>query len=285
MANRLVASPIFKMMKKAKEEREKESQQVSLSIKYSSSSKDDKFIYLNFLVEAKKLNKSNAIIHIKNLTNSILIPDVTANIQPNNTTSIKIKFDKMKIYSDGFFLEDNYEVSINCGGIFSTSDKFTVKFNTISLWEKIYANYPKPYENKPCKENYFNQCAIRMSIALMGAGIKLDGVKNKSNPGGKVKCSHGHVLGAYNLKEYIVDEKLFGKAIDYNGMSNKNVLKDVLNKTGILFFESFIEEDDNGIQNRSSSNRHIEVWNGQYLISRFDEQMFDSKKILFWEIK
>lgn len=259
----------------------------SLSIKYISCSKDDKSIYLSFYIEAKALVKNNATIYIKNLNKDVLFPSLNINIQSNTTTSyIKIKLDKMEKYSDGFFLDNNsYMVTINCDNISRASEKFSVVLNNVSLWEKIYANYPKPYKDKPCDEGYFNQCAIRMSVALLGAKIKLDGVKNKSNPGGKTKCSHNHVLGAYNLKEYIIDKDLFGKATEYNGMDNKNVIKSVSNKTGILFFESFIEEDDNGNQNRSASNRHIEVWNGKYLISGYDDQMFDAKKILFWEIR
>ena len=157
-----------------------------------------------------------------------------------------------------------------------------------SVWQKIYDNYPKPYTSKPCDGEYYNQCAIRMSIALLGAGIKLEGVKNKTNPGGAVKCRHGHILGAYNLKEHIKDKNLFGTAIPYNGKTDNLVFSKVKGKTGILYFEKFEEDNtDDSINNpdRRSSYRHIEVWNGQSLLSGYDEQMFGAETILFWSIK
>lgn len=152
-----------------------------------------------------------------------------------------------------------------------------------SLFRKIYANYPKPYTDKPCDGGFYNQCAIRMSIAIIGAEIPLENVKNKSNPGGQTYCKHNHVLGAFNLSEHLEETKLFGNYKLYNG--TKQNVRDLLRyKTGILFFENFVEPD-NGVERRSNEFRHIEVWNGYNLISGFDFQMFDATIIKFWEIE
>lgn len=152
-----------------------------------------------------------------------------------------------------------------------------------SIFQRIWNAYPKPYDKRPCSDGFYNQCAIRMSISLREVGFELKNVKNKTNPKGQTYCSHGDVLGAYNLAEYLEESKIFGSSILYNG-TTQNVRDILSNKTGILFFENF-EETNNGITDRSHQYRHIEVWNGKKLISNFDKQMFNATIIKFWEIK
>lgn len=149
-----------------------------------------------------------------------------------------------------------------------------------TLFQKILRCYPKPYSIKPCTDGHYNQCAIRMSMALNNAGIKLAEVKNVSNLGGKSYCTHGHVLGAYNLKEHIKKMNFWQNESTFDGTKQKNIKGLLKNKTGILYFENFIEDNS-----RTQAAKHIEVWNGIALISMFDEQMFDSSIIIFFEIQ
>ncbi|SEN01008.1 Type VI secretion system (T6SS), amidase effector protein 4 [Chryseobacterium taichungense] len=268
-------------------------QSKSLSIKYISCSKDDKLIYLVFNVIGNNLENADASIYvdeIDSMINDEAVPKTKVSILKTGAKRITLSFDKNKDFRESFFDDGNlFQATIACDGLSANSEEFKLLFpNKQTLWEKIYAKYPKPYSKKPCNENYYNQCAIRMSISLLGAGIKLNGVKNKTNPGGQIKCSHGHILGAYNLKEFIIDENLFGKAQEFNGTTDNNVLNKVSKKRGILFFEAFEEDNtDDGTDNpnRSSNYRHIEVWDGKKLLSGFDNQMFKAKLILFWEIK
>ena len=148
-----------------------------------------------------------------------------------------------------------------------------------SIFQKIWKAYPKPYKIPPCSDGFQDQCAIRMSVALRGAGFELKNVENKTNPKGQTYCSHGDVLGAYNLSEYLDERKFFGSSVLYDG-TKQNVKQILNNKTGILFFENYKSRNS-----RSHQNRHIEVWNGKKLVSPYDDQMFDSTIIKFWEVK
>lgn len=100
---------------------------------------------------------------------------------------------------------------------------------------------------------YYNQCAIRMSIALKNLGVSIAGAKNITNPGGRA-YGNGNILGATNLAHFLKD-KVLGKPIVYNG-TKVFVSTLISGKTGILYFQNFIE--DNG---RSNANTHIELWN------------------------
>lgn len=193
--------------------------------------------------------------------------------------TFNIKWDKTKDYSQVQFYADDNDWFLD-GGV---SNVFcgAVKVQD-SLFRKIYESYPKPYSYKPCDGDFYNQCAIRMSIALAGADISLKNVKNKSNPGGQTYCKHGHVLGAYNLSEYLSNTGIFGNFKQFDG-TKQNVRQLLRHKTGILFFENF-EEEVRGVNSRSNEFRHIEVWNGDRLVSGFDFQMFGATIIKFWEI-
>ena len=59
---------------------------------------------------------------------------------------------------------------------------------------ELSASYPTT--QFPCGDGWENQCAIRMSIALEGAGFSL---ADYSDP----KCSHGHARGAESLANYL----------------------------------------------------------------------------------
>jgi len=188
--------------------------------------------------------------------------------------------DKSTHYID-FYADDNDML------FFSVSNVFCGRIALIykePLFKKIYSAYPKPYNKKPCNEDHFNQCAIRMSMALINAGIPIEGVKNLTNPGGNTYCKHKHVLGAYNLAMHIDKMNFWDKRTVYDG-SKTDISALVVGKTGILYFENFKEENAAGQMTRSSQYRHIEVWNGYALVSGFDRQMFEATVIKFWEIK
>jgi hypothetical protein len=53
-----------------------------------------------------------------------------------------------------------------------------------------------PVESRPCDGPWENQCAIRLSIGLIGVGIDLS---SYSDP----VCKHGHARGAESLANYL----------------------------------------------------------------------------------
>lgn len=147
------------------------------------------------------------------------------------------------------------------------------------LFPKIRKAYPKDYKEKICSGPWIDQCAIRMSKALMEAGVTITNVVNYTNPTGATYCSHKHVLGAKNLAKHIDTLRFWSKREVYK-RGGENARSKVWNRTGILYFEAY----ENGAGNRNNSNCHIEIWNGTGLVSGYDQQMFDANLIIFYEI-
>jgi len=151
--------------------------------------------------------------------------------------------------------------------------------NAFPNFSTILGNYKMPYSPGPYSQNlYFNQCAIRLSIALIKSGVNLSPTKNYTNPGGQTFTKKGEVLGAYNLARSLKDNFLGNPEI-YNGMI-QDIASLLKGRTGIIFFEEFIEDGD-----RTSQARHIDLWNGVGIRAPYFNQMMDSKTIWFWPIK
>lgn len=224
---------------------------------------------LKFVPPGKKPSDAQSSIKLKQTYGSSFSLSIVAN-------NIK---DKTESFID-FYADDDDFYFYNVSNVFCGRVSLTYYE---PLFPKIYANYPKPYTSKPCNEGHFNQCAIRMSIALMKSGIALDNVKNLSNPGGQTYCGHKHVLGAFNLMKHIGTLHFWKRRTTYDG-TKQRVYDIVRDKTGILYFENFIEIE-NERPRRSHSYAHIEVWNGSALVSGFDIQMFDATTIVFFEIE
>lgn len=168
-------------------------------------------------------------------------------------------------------------------------------------FSSIKSNYPLPYSYRPDRTRfdpsrplndsdtdpsianfmYYNQCAIRVSVALRKAGLVLKNVKNITNPGGNPYSKDGNVLGARNLAEHL---KKYGKPQPYNG-TKEDVAKLLHGKTGIIYFENIIE-DVEGIPTRSVNHVHIDLWDKDHYMAPFPfSQMFKATRILFWQIK
>ncbi|SEN99478.1 T6SS effector amidase Tae4 family protein [Niastella yeongjuensis] len=174
---------------------------------------------------------------------------------------------------------------LNDNNLFDPKPKFP-------SFQTLLSNYPLPYDIRPDRtpidpkkpvndvtgENflYFNQCAIRVSIALRKSGVSLKGAKNYTNPGSS-PLGNGNIIGAKNLTRFLLK---FGKPEEYNGMTT-NVVSKITGRTGIIYFENIYE---GGV--RSPDHVHIELWDNDHYQSNFDPmQMFSGTKILFWEIK
>lgn len=146
----------------------------------------------------------------------------------------------------------------------------------------LLKNYPMPYSPGPYSQDlYYNQCAIRLSIALIKSGVSLSSTKNYTNPGGQTFTAKGEVLGAYNLAKFLRGDDVLGKPEIYNGMT-QDVLSLINGRTGIIFFQGFIEDGT-----RTDQARHIDLWDGSAFRAPADwtGQMMDSRTIWFWPVK
>jgi len=165
----------------------------------------------------------------------------------------------------------------------------------------LLSNYPLPYEIRPDRTpinpklpmddnsddpavanfQYFNQCAIRMSITLRKSGVNLSGVRNITNPGGQT-YANGNVIGATNLARFLLK---YGQPQAYDG-TKSDIAAVLKNKTGIIYFQGYNENYGTNLpEERSNGNVHIDLWNNDTIMAPYLGQMLDAKRVLFWEVK
>jgi hypothetical protein len=101
-----------------------------------------------------------------------------------------------------------------------------------------------PTDRSPCGDGWENQCAIRMSIALQGAGFDFDGY-------GDPLCSHGHARGAESLANHLWRE-WGAPRVFRDGSSAKRAIGTA---QGIVLFK-----DISGF--RGGTGDHIDLWTG-----------------------
>lgn len=132
---------------------------------------------------------------------------------------------------------------------------------------QVWNNHP--YPNSPCDTTLFpNQCAIRMGVALAGAGVSLGTFRG-------VKCwskhSPKHILRAQELANWMATQTTtFGKVQKFT----KSVTNaDFSGKTGLVF-----------IQDGWGPTDHIDVWNGTELKGGSPGYFARGKQVWFWEL-
>ncbi|MEN3749625.1 type VI secretion system amidase effector protein Tae4 [Sphingomonas sp. HF-S3] len=135
-------------------------------------------------------------------------------------------------------------------------------------WLKIWNAHP--YPNSPCDTVAFpNQCAIRMSVALTGAGINLSsfhGAKCYPNMG----HDRRHILRAQELADWIaLRPTTFGTV----GKRKNVTASDYASKPGIVF-----------IQNGWGPTDHIDIWNGVLMKGGSPEYFALGKEVWFWPL-
>lgn len=164
-------------------------------------------------------------------------------------------------------------------------------------FDDLKAGYPSDY---PCNQQQFpDQCAIKVSVALVKAGVKMSSYEKKE------RCwfhEEVHALRAEKLAEWLKKQNVAGipKAQDITGENWKTTVEQ---RTGIIFFANYWLRKGE----RYPSGDHIDLWDKSTLVSggvaaflRFfginslnlqDElgytlsDLGKATQILFWEIK
>jgi len=112
----------------------------------------------------------------------------------------------------------------------------------------------------PCKQKSIkNQCAVRMSIALVRCGFSLDAFPNQKRIHfGRSTCQLAlpHIVGAHELARYL--KTIWGVTNSYKDANCKNALTDLEGRKGIIYF------NDVFIRANGSKGDHIDLWDGQY---------------------
>lgn len=132
-------------------------------------------------------------------------------------------------------------------------------------FDDLWSSYPS--RQSPCRQQrpdgslrWPNQCAIRMSIALEGAGFRLT---DYTDP----KCAHGHARGAESLANYLW--KQVGPPDDTSFASDDT-------KKGLVFFKN--------IQGfRGGQGDHIDLWNAG--VTKTGAYFTSSDTVWFWEVE
>ncbi len=137
----------------------------------------------------------------------------------------------------------------------------------------LWANHP--YPGKPCDEEEFtNQCAIRMGVALEKSGVDTRSFdvmypNRRCYPG--FKHSPRHILAAQELANWIRTKgSVFGEVEILKNVTSK----DFNGRKGVVF-----------IKNGWGATDHIDVWNGVAMKGGFPNYFSLGKEVWFWGLK
>lgn len=128
-------------------------------------------------------------------------------------------------------------------------------------FERLWTSYPTV--RSPCDQGYENQCALRVSIALIGAGFALS---DYDEP----RCRHGHARGAESLAQHLW--QVVGRP---DVGSGRQARTRVLNRRGIVFFRNI-----EGF--RQGQGDHIDLWDGA--ATKTGEYFSVSQEVWFWPV-
>jgi hypothetical protein len=158
------------------------------------------------------------------------------------------------------------------------------------LWESHPLNWTPPQEH-PCRKEdntwdskIDNQCAVKMSISLMGAGIDMNACSKRRC---WIKGHKNHILAAQELADWLATKSMLGtpkKLLQPKGNSLADVqqspLLAVQMKKGIVFFQDFWGTNNTG--------DHIDVWDGTMMPDDYRGEKLSyfrrAKQVWFWEI-
>lgn len=158
-----------------------------------------------------------------------------------------------------------------------------IQFQT--LWNSHPLNQSPP-ENFPCKKKdgtpaFENQCAIKMSIALMGASLNMKACN-------KVRCWFGHtnhIIRAQELADWLCGAQQLGAPTKFRKKSGvagadfqQAVVSGITGKKGVIFCQNFWGAGNQG--------DHIDVWDGSSMSgSHINEDYYGrSAQVWFWEL-
>ena len=141
-----------------------------------------------------------------------------------------------------------------------------------TLWDAHPSNQGN---NTPCLDRkgnsaFENQCAIRMGVALSGAGMNLSSFRG-------VQCwyGHRHILRVEELIMWLrTQTQDVGTAQSFRPGTNARMV--VTGRTGIVACRNF--------WGRGNQGDHIDVWDGTNMAYGSPDYMDLSEEVVFWAI-
>ena len=154
------------------------------------------------------------------------------------------------------------------------------------LWKNHPLNW-SPSESHPCRnpdgtweKSLDNQCAIKMSIALAGAGMNMSACHERKC---WLKGHKNHVLVAQKLADWLALAAQLGKPAKYirkqtvESVFQQTIVDTIGGKNGIVFCQNFWGTNNQG--------DHIDVWNGSAMGGNLIHDYFGrSENVWFWNI-
>jgi hypothetical protein len=148
----------------------------------------------------------------------------------------------------------------------------------------LWANHPStqvPANNAPCRSKagapyYENQCAIRLGVALSGAGVSLSSF---TGPFCWHKHGRSHPLRANDLAHWLDSSSVhFVKKAEIarRTAAQKISVANYAGRTGIVMWMNFW-----GAGNRGD---HIDLWNGVRIAHGDLDYFARSEEVRFWAI-
>jgi hypothetical protein len=127
-----------------------------------------------------------------------------------------------------------------------------------NLMQRAYGDYRT--DSAPCKiPAITNQCAVRMSVALVRCGISLNAFTPRhrvhwSRPA--CRCNISHIVGAQELVNYL--DRILGRFEKYRHRTLGDAPAGVANRRGIIFFRNCFRRERGGAR----VGDHIDLWDG-----------------------
>lgn len=164
-------------------------------------------------------------------------------------------------------------------------------------FKDLWASHPlNRSERFPCRikgfPTYRNQCAIRMSVALKGAGVTY-----KQMPRGLAQCrahprEEMHYIRAEELGRALSRANIPGIGKVELLKDPKNYYRELFGRTGIVMLRNYWYRKN---EKQFPSGDHIDVWNGSRTASAWLINWFfwagyyggydKATEIWFWEVK
>ncbi len=144
---------------------------------------------------------------------------------------------------------------------------FSTTKPSYALMEQAYDDYASCINGvtdptKPCPQpGITNQCAVRMSVALVRCGFSLDAFTPRERVHrGRCGLNVHHVLGAQELERYL--RRIMGTPIEYlnlqrNRAVGRQIYESLLRKKGIIYFNNMFTRPD------GTGGDHIDLFNGE----------------------
>ncbi len=134
------------------------------------------------------------------------------------------------------------------------------------LMETAYDDYANGVSGvtdptKPCPQRgIVNQCAVRMSVALVRCGFSLEAFTPRERVHrGRCGLQVAHVLGAQELERYL--RRIMGTPLEYLNLTRSrrvgnSIYQTIQNKKGIIYFNNMFTRPD------GTGGDHIDLFNG-----------------------